>query len=166
MNEKWRGIKAIALLLMMVGFMAAIVGISAFNNEENNILIIAIGVFVFLFSLGIFLVLSKSNDKKILADTSQNSHSKSNDNHMSRKVPLIDINKTQNEQVMHVVKAINISKNAKCMITKIPLSNQKDILCCPNCKSNFLGSYLRNWVENHKKCPVCKTKLRITKLET
>lgn len=51
---------------------------------------------------------------------------------------------------------------AVCMITKIALDKQENILQCPNCESYFQEDYLREWVKEKKICPVCKFVLEIT----
>ncbi len=49
-----------------------------------------------------------------------------------------------------------------CMISKLPLRTDQDVLQCPSCESYFIKKYLEDWLREKDNCPVCKFKLKIT----
>ncbi len=48
-----------------------------------------------------------------------------------------------------------------CMISKLPLRTDQDVLQCPSCESYFIKKYLEDWLREKDVCPVCKFKLKI-----
>lgn len=48
-----------------------------------------------------------------------------------------------------------------CMISKLPLRTDQDVLQCPSCESYFIKKYLEDWLREKDICPVCKFKLKI-----
>ncbi|MBN1329979.1 MAG: hypothetical protein JXA54_10945 [Candidatus Heimdallarchaeota archaeon] len=47
-----------------------------------------------------------------------------------------------------------------CMISKIPLTRNNQILQCPSCQSFFIEEYLIKWLQEKPYCPVCKAPLK------
>ncbi len=48
-----------------------------------------------------------------------------------------------------------------CMISKLPLRSNQDVLQCPSCEAYFIKKYLEDWLREKDVCPVCKFKLKI-----
>ena len=48
-----------------------------------------------------------------------------------------------------------------CMISKLPLRTDQNVLQCPSCESYFIKKYLEDWLREKDVCPVCKFKLKI-----
>jgi hypothetical protein len=51
---------------------------------------------------------------------------------------------------------------SKCMISKLAIKPEDDVVQCMNCNSYFLKRYLIEWLKNHENCPVCQTILRMS----
>ena len=47
----------------------------------------------------------------------------------------------------------------KCMISKLEIQDDDEVLQCPFCSSYFIKKYLEEWIGKHKTCPVCKNRL-------
>lgn len=47
----------------------------------------------------------------------------------------------------------------KCMISKLEIQDDDDVLQCPFCSSYFIKKYLEEWIGKHKTCPVCQNRL-------
>ena len=50
-------------------------------------------------------------------------------------------------------------QNEKCMISKLEIQDDDEVLQCPFCSSYFIKKYLEEWIGKHKTCPVCKNRL-------
>lgn len=51
---------------------------------------------------------------------------------------------------------------SKCMISKLPIKPEDDVVQCMNCNSYFIKGYLIKWLKDNKNCPVCQTILRMS----
>ncbi len=47
-----------------------------------------------------------------------------------------------------------------CMICKLALRNNQEILICPFCQSFFHEEHLQDWLQLADDCPVCKNLLK------
>jgi len=50
-------------------------------------------------------------------------------------------------------------ENEKCMISKLEIQDDDEVLQCPFCSSYFVKKYLEEWVGKNKTCPVCQNRL-------
>jgi len=50
-------------------------------------------------------------------------------------------------------------EHEKCMISKLEIQDDDDVLQCPFCSSYFIKKYLKEWIGKHKTCPVCQNRL-------
>lgn len=51
---------------------------------------------------------------------------------------------------------------SKCMISKLAIEPEDDVVQCLNCNSYFIKDYIIEWLKNHENCPVCQTILRMS----
>jgi uncharacterized membrane protein len=51
---------------------------------------------------------------------------------------------------------------SKCMISKMDIKPEDDVVQCMNCHSYFIKDYIIEWLKNHENCPVCQTILRMS----
>jgi hypothetical protein len=51
---------------------------------------------------------------------------------------------------------------SKCMISKLNIKPEDDVVQCLNCNSYFIKDYIIEWLKNHENCPVCQTILRMS----
>lgn len=54
------------------------------------------------------------------------------------------------------------SPGSKCMISKLTIKPEDDVVQCINCNSYFIKEYLIEWLKNNENCPVCQTILRMS----
>jgi hypothetical protein len=47
-----------------------------------------------------------------------------------------------------------------CMICKLPLKKNQQIVQCPMCQSLFHQEHIREWLRMKKQCPVCRQELK------
>ncbi|NHJ49161.1 MAG: hypothetical protein FK733_15340 [Asgard group archaeon] len=50
---------------------------------------------------------------------------------------------------------------SKCMISKLDMKPEDNVVQCVNCHSYFIKDYIVEWLKNHENCPVCQTILRM-----
>lgn len=50
-------------------------------------------------------------------------------------------------------------ENEKCRITKLDLTEEREVVRCPHCKSLFIKEYVIDWIKGSKLCPICNSLL-------
>jgi hypothetical protein len=51
---------------------------------------------------------------------------------------------------------------SKCMISKLEIKPEDNVVQCINCNYYFIKDYLIEWLKNNENCPVCQTILRMS----
>ncbi|MHA1556734.1 MAG: hypothetical protein ACTSPM_07340 [Candidatus Heimdallarchaeota archaeon] len=161
MSSRWKGITEVkasifsifaGIIIIIIGIILLIMNISIINGILLffGIVLLVVGII----SIGVYRKVNRSgiSSDEFNVDSYLNNTKMVNEKEVPKTKVFTEYLYLQKE----------IPEGAICMITKIPLGDQKDVLQCPACESYFLGEYLREWVKEKKICPVCKFKLKIT----
>jgi len=148
--------KYITIGLMILGVLILIIGIFLMTINSLFGFLIMIGFILFIISFLAFGVRYNPNgcwgsQEEFFDEESFNETIIEYDNKNSTIITTV-----------YKYREIQSSENTTCMISKISLDGKLDVLQCVFCKSVFMGEYLREWIEEHDTCPVCKEKLKIT----
>ncbi|MHA1462324.1 MAG: hypothetical protein ACTSQ0_04560 [Candidatus Heimdallarchaeota archaeon] len=161
MSSRWKGITEVkvsifsifaGIIFVIIGIILLIMNISIINGILLffGIVLLVIGII----SIGVYRKVNRSgiSSDEFNVDSYLNNTKMVNEKEVTKTKVFTE----------YLYLQVKVLEGAICMITKIPLDDQKDVLQCPNCESSFLGEYLRDWVEEKTICPVCKFKLKIT----
>ncbi len=124
----------------MLTILGIVLGSCGFFTLKNNftvvfIIMVASGGIIFMIGFGNF-ILGTSNDSKDECSDRANNMS-------IQKIKEIIRSDVKTKVLFeYIYLETTPPEKTICMITKIPLDNQKDILLCPHCESYFLGTYL------------------------
>ena len=154
-NRKGENCRYFTVLIMLVGFLLLIGGLIVLASfpAVNLIAIPIIGFVIFISGLYFFNNIYSKKQKKKKTNTRQ--FVDPNLNRQSKRV------RSKRQKIHYLYIKDTPPEGAICLISKTTIEEKDDVLKCPYCDSFFLSTYLKQWLEENKRCPVCTKKLKI-----
>lgn len=171
MKRKREGLKlkfnSLLNLLLVSSIVFIITGIALifqFPDRELLIIILAIGI---LFFIGSIIVLVKNRvelrlrEKEEIGERTEIRIGHTFDAYDQRIKRALQIAKSKKDG-RSLIDGVSIRKYSGkletddvCMVCKLSLTKQDEILQCPKCESLFHKEHLLEWITIKKSCPVC-----------
>ncbi|NHJ86875.1 MAG: hypothetical protein FK734_15540 [Asgard group archaeon] len=125
-------------------------------SSEYAVLILVMGLVVFLIGAVLFFLKGRLGEKKQTTPrrytpVSQPNLSSLDDMNSIRDKPI------HKDRIIKARRVIHPPPGEVCMISKMELTPDDEILQCTFCGSYFIKSYLEDWLAENKNCPVCQS---------
>ncbi|MGC9779617.1 MAG: hypothetical protein HZR80_10285 [Candidatus Heimdallarchaeota archaeon] len=152
-----RYFELITWITLIGGIVLAGVGLYKFGFAENSdyaILMLVIGLVMLTIGIVLFVINERNQRKK--------KSIKEKPTRQQRSVNYSIRTQLDDEKPMKKGKLIASIVDYPvvgevCMISKLPIEDDDNVLQCPFCSSYFIKKYLEEWTKNNKTCPVCKS---------
>ncbi len=149
----------ITWITLIGGIVLAGFGLYKFGFAENSdyaILMLVIGLVMLTIGIVLFVINERNQRKKKKRPKTEKPTRQQRSVNYSIRRQLDDEKPKKKGKLIASIVDYPVAGEV-CMISKLPIEDDDNLLQCPFCSSYFIKKYLEEWTKNNKTCPVCKS---------